>query len=83
MISDILSDAIQDIRKYQKDDSIYDNNVFEINMVVASMVRLQAKFDTPPFDNLTDELLALANVQKRIALQESKVAEAIQQRQKG
>ena len=83
MISDILSEAIIDIRKYQQDDSTYDDKVFEINMLVASMVRLQDKFNNPPFDNLSDELLALKDVQRRIALQESKVAEAILQRQTG
>ena len=49
MISDILSDAVDQIRRYQRDmPSCYDGIRRRIDTVVAVMDDLRAELDTPP-----------------------------------
>ncbi len=49
MISDILSDAIDEIRRYQREmPNVYDDIKPKIEKVVAVMDGLRAELDTPP-----------------------------------
>lgn len=49
MISDILFDAIEDIRDYQRDmPDVYDPIRAEIEAVIVAMDALRQKLDTPP-----------------------------------
>jgi len=51
MISDVLFDAVESIRRYQKEQpDVYADFREEIDSVVASMTRLLERLDTPPAD---------------------------------
>ena len=51
MISDVLSDAVFAIRKYQRDDpQCYESVRAEIDTLIVGMDALRRKLDTPPTD---------------------------------
>jgi hypothetical protein len=56
MISDVLSDAVAEIRQYQRDfPEVYDSLKLEIAHVIEVMEELRRYLDTPPAEDLKEQ----------------------------